>query len=102
MAIDTINKRAASINIVAGFGGPFPRPDNDINNGPDRRHIAGNYPGIASVGAANTIHLFDVRVMNIAVTETGGEAVDSANLGAISYVFDDMKNNEGDVTLPYG
>ena len=48
------------------------------------------------------LSVFDARVMNIAVAESGGEATNSANLGTVHYTYDDMKNNDGLVTLPYG
>jgi len=51
--------------------------------------------------AAQSAFIFDLRVMNKAFTESGGKAVGS-DLGAISYVFDDVKNNGGKVTLPFG
>lgn len=50
----------------------------------------------------STAYLFDLRVMNKAISESGGSAVNQGNLGAISYVYDDVKNNGGKVTLPFG
>jgi len=46
--------------------------------------------------------MFDVRIMNRAIQESGGEATDSANLGTVHYTYDDMQNNDAKVTLPYG
>ena len=46
--------------------------------------------------------MFDVRVMAAAISESGGEAADSFNLGTVHYTYDDMANNDGRVTLPYG
>lgn len=49
-----------------------------------------------------TAFMFDLRVMDKAVSESGGSAANTNNLGAVSYVFDDLDNNDGNVTLPYG
>lgn len=46
--------------------------------------------------------IFDARVMNKAITESGGEATDDANLGAVHYMYDDAVNNDFKVSLPYG
>ena len=46
--------------------------------------------------------LFDLRVMNKAITESGGKAADSDDLGTISYMYDDMVKNNGKVHLPFG
>jgi len=57
---------------------------------------------LAQVNDSAVLSVFDARVMNIAVSESGGEATNSANLGVVHYTYDDMKNNDGMVTLPYG
>jgi len=49
----------------------------------------------------STIFVFDIRIMDRAVSESGGIAVGSDN-GSISYFFDDVSNNDGQVLLPYG
>ena len=56
-----------------------------------------------SFGGKNnsTIFIFDIRIMDRAVSESGGVAVGNDN-GAISYFFDDVRNNDGQVMLPYG
>ena len=56
-----------------------------------------------SFGGKNnsTIFVFDIRIMDRAVSDSGGVAVGSDN-GAISYFFDDMKSNDGQVTQPWG
>ena len=46
--------------------------------------------------------IFDLRVMNKAITVEGGKAADSTDLGTVSYSFDDLLNNNGKVTLPFG
>jgi hypothetical protein len=51
---------------------------------------------------ASILSVFDARVMNRAIRQSGGEATDSANLGTVHYTYDDMENNDGKVTLPYG
>lgn len=60
--------------------------------------------GDTTVLAPSTAFLFDVRVFNKAITESGGLGDDPSNndLGAISYVFKDMEDNEGKVHLPFG
>jgi len=57
---------------------------------------------IVSSAASSSIPMFDVRIMNRAIQESGGEATDSANLGTVHYTYDDMQNNDAKVTLPYG
>jgi len=57
--------------------------------------------GIFTGKGNSTIFIFDVRIMDRAVSESGGIAVGSDN-GAISYFFDDVANNDGQVTLPFG
>lgn len=49
----------------------------------------------------SSAYIFDLRVMNKAVTESGGVGV-GTDLGVISYMYDDMKTNDGKVTLPFG
>lgn len=61
---------------------------------PIRNHI--------SIPAISAFYVFDLRVMDEAVSESGGKAADSSDLGAISYMFDDMVNNNGKVHLPLG
>jgi len=51
---------------------------------------------------SSLLPMFDVRVMAAAISESGGEAADSFNLGTVHYTYDDMANNDGRVTLPYG
>lgn len=46
--------------------------------------------------------IFDLRVMNKAITTSGGKAADSTDLGTVSYIFDDMLRNNGKVHLPFG
>lgn len=58
------------------------------------------YGGFATKGTS-TIFAFDIRIMDRAITDTGGVAVGNDN-GAVSYFFDDNKNNDGQVTQPYG
>ena len=55
-----------------------------------------------ALDGVGVLPIFDARVMASAINESGGEATDSANLGTVHYTYDDMKNNDGLVTLPYG
>ena len=48
----------------------------------------------ASVPKSSIGAFFDVRVMNRAISESGGEAADSENLGTVHYTYDDVKNND--------
>jgi hypothetical protein len=57
---------------------------------------------VADSGEGAVLSIFDARIMNRAISESGGEATDIANLGTVHYTYDDMKNNDGLVTLPYG
>ncbi len=50
----------------------------------------------------SSLPVFEARVMNKAISESGGEATDSTNLGSVSHSYDDAKNNDFKVTLPYG
>jgi len=51
---------------------------------------------------SSVLPIFDARVMNQAISESGGEATDDANLGAVHYMYDDAVNNDFKVSLPYG
>jgi len=57
---------------------------------------------VLDASEGSVMPVFEARVMNQAIKESGGEATDSTNLGTIHYTYDDMKNNDGLVTLPYG
>jgi len=101
MAIDTVNKRRTAINRRMRGLGHGPVPDGSFAGAADRRAIADMWSG-ATVNPAQSCFLFDVRVFKRAISESGGQAVDPTNLGTISYVFDDMLNNDGKVQLPFG
>lgn len=101
MAINTIGKRRSALNFFIPFFRNGPYPDGDLSNAPDRRQMLNHYSGFSSIVTAKTVYLFDVRIMNRAISESGGKAVGN-NLGTVSYIYDDMKNNEGKVHLPYG
>ena len=49
-----------------------------------------------------TLPIFDVRISSSALQSSDGKAIGDTDLGVVSYVYNDMKNNKGDVTLPYG
>lgn len=49
----------------------------------------------------NNVYIFDIRIQTSAVTVSSGEAV-STTTGAVEYRYNDMKDNSGNVTLPYG
>lgn len=53
-------------------------------------------------GEGSVMPVFEARVMNQAISENDGQATDPNNLGAVHYSYDDMVNNDGKVTLPYG
>ena len=57
---------------------------------------------LSQISDTSVLSIFEARVMNKAISESGGEATNSANLGTVHYTYDDMKNNDGLVTLPYG
>jgi len=40
--------------------------------------------------------------MNKAISESGGTATNSDDLGAISYAYNDMLTNNGKTLLPFG
>jgi len=63
--------------------------------------IFGSPYGSFAGKANSTIFVFDVRIMDRAVSESGGVAIGTDN-GAISYFHDDVKNNDGQVSLPWG
>ena len=104
MAIDTPGERRSALNY--GIFGPFrngPIPDGSLANARNRRHMLHHYSGLAK-SAPSTAFLYDLRVFNKALDESGGLGDDpnNSNLGTISYIFDDMTDNEGKVTLPFG
>ncbi len=99
MAIDSASKRRSALNYMVPVYRHGPIPDGDLDTVEDRRTMLHHYFG---VGAGATAYIFDLRVMNQAVTESGGQAANTNNLGTISYVFDDMKNIDGKVLLPFG
>ena len=104
MAIDTAQKRRSALNTsVRGVYRNAPIPDGSLISARDRRHMLHHYAGLAP-NTPSTGYLFDLRVFNKSVEEGGGLGDDpnNTNLGTISYVFDDMKNNEGKVHLPFG
>ena len=51
--------------------------------------------------AVATAEIFDVRIIDNAVTETSGNGA-STDRGAVSYYYNDVKDNEGLVVLPTG
>lgn len=97
MAIDSAQKRRSALNYLLRVFRNGPIPDGDLDNWKDRRHMLHHYSG----SWENTIYVFDVRMMDKSIEESGGKAVGN-DYGAISYIFDDMENNSGKVTLPYG
>ncbi len=58
-----------------------------------------NYNSFSFVSSA---YIFDLRVMNKAISESGGTATNSDDLGAISYAYNDMLTNNGKTLLPFG
>jgi len=104
MAIDTENKRRSALNYnLVGYFRNGPVPDGDLDTPADRRSLLHHYSGIASADPS-TAFLFDLRVFNKAIDESGGLGDDPTNLdlGTVSYIFNDMVNNEGKVHLPFG
>ncbi len=61
----------------------------------------GDFSLKGSAGFSNAL-IFDLRMSDRVPDESDGQAVDQTNLGAVHYYYDDMKNNEGNVVLPYG
>lgn len=55
-----------------------------------------------SFSFASSAYIFDLRVMNKAISESGGTATNSDDLGAISYAYNDMLTNNGKTLLPFG
>jgi len=55
----------------------------------------------STIVPTSTAFIFDLRVMDKAVSESGGVGV-GTDLGVISYMYDDMKTNNGKVHLPFG
>lgn len=62
------------------------------------------YFGISAPAVFKTavLPIFDLRMSSIALQTSNGKAIGDTDLGTISYVYNDMKNNNGDITLPYG
>lgn len=58
-----------------------------------------NYNSFSFISSA---YIFDLRVMNKAISESGGTATNSDDLGAISYAYNDMLTNNGKTLLPFG
>lgn len=67
-----------------------------------RTYIASPIRNHVSIIPSKSCFLFDVRVMNKAISESGGMAADSTDLGAISDVFLDITKNNGKSYLPFG
>ena len=101
MAIDTASKRRSALNYIVRTYRNGPIPDGSLTQLQDRRTMLHHYNGVAEI-QLNTGFIFDVTIFDKAIAESDGVAVDNGNLGTISYVFDDMANNNGQVTLPFG
>lgn len=102
MSIDTEEKRRAALNFgtIPGFFKVSVKPSGTLNSQFSRRHMLNSY--FAVLPSSAVITCFDARVMDRAISESGGLATDSANLGTIHYTYRDMLDNEGKVSLPYG
>lgn len=81
-------------NLIIWEQGVVRDPWMDYLAKPFRNHI--------SAVPTRSCFLFDLRVMNKAISESGGKAADDTDLGAVSYYYDDVKNNNGKITLPFG
>ena len=56
----------------------------------------------SSASFSSAAFIFDLRVMNKAISESGGTATNPDDLGAISYAYNDMLTNNGKTLLPFG
>lgn len=99
MAIDTRRKRQAICNIIGrlSMGIPYGVPGIDASERANTSFEYNFFGGFSATG-----FFFDVRIMNRAVAQSNGEATNPDNLGTIHYTYDDMKKNDGKVTLPFG
>ena len=82
-----------SSNLIIWQGG--------VTNNPWGSYLATPIRNYVAVSPSQSAYMFDVRVMNKAISESGGQAA-ATDLGAITYVFKDMIDNNGKVTLPFG
>lgn len=102
MAINSEEKRRSALNfgMLPGFFRVAPKPSGSLDSQFSRRHMLNSY--FPFLGNSAVITCFDARVMDRAISESGGLATDSANLGTVHYTYRDMLDNEGKVSLPYG
>lgn len=99
--LDTEAKRRAALNYGMNGFHVSPVIDSDLDSEQDRRHMVNSYnAGQTNMSATGVF--WDVRTMDRAISEKDGEATNSANLGTVHYTYDDVKNNDAQVTLPFG
>lgn len=75
--------------------------ENGVVNNPWGSYMATPFRNHNATPPLKGGYMFDVRVMNKAISESGGQAA-ASDLGAITYVFRDMLDNNGKVHLPFG
>lgn len=83
-----------SSNVIIWETGPVEESGRTYLASPIRNHV--------SIIPTKTAFMFDIRVMNKAISESGGKAADSTDLGAITDVFLDITKNNGKSYLPFG
>ena len=99
--LDTEAKRRSAMNYGMGGFHVSPPIDGGLANEFDRRLMSNSYgAGIAGQSAIGVF--WDVRAMDRAISESGGEATNSNNLGTVHYTYEDVKSNDSKVTLPFG
>lgn len=99
--LDTEAKRRAALNYGMNGFQVSPAIDSSLDTEFDRRHMVNSYP--AAVGNLTATGFYwDTRIMNRAISQSDGQATNSSNLGTVHYTYDDVKNNDAKVTLPFG
>jgi len=98
MAITTRNQRQVITNIFSHCGlSTNPSVGINVNQRANTSFQYYFFSGIQATG-----YFFDVRVMNRAISQSDGQATNPDNLGTVHYTYDDMRKNDGKVTLPFG
>ena len=98
MAITTRNQRQSITNIFGRIGLSL-NPSLGID-AQQRANTSFQYNFLTALSA--TGFFFDTRIMSRAISEADGQATNPDNLGTVHYTYDDMKNNDAKVTLPFG